>query len=123
MLFRSPGNYEDYLWRKSQPGGAREPGEFDASAPLQTTPDGESSVEVKRLNPLKLKKMQDRQGEIEEEVARLEAEIAAYEAELADFKSAEETMRLMELLGALRAELEERLAEWEQVSSSIEANS
>ena len=67
--------------------------------------------------------MQDRQGEIEEEVARLEAEIAAYEAELADFKSAEETMRLMELLGALRAELEERLAEWEQVSSSIEANS
>ena len=52
----------------------------------------------KRLNPIRLRQMQERCEEIEEEVARLEAEIADIERELADFKSVEETMRLTQLL-------------------------
>jgi hypothetical protein len=49
-------------------------------------------------------------------------EIADYEQALANFKSAEETVRITELLQARRADLESLLAEWEQVAQAIEAN-
>jgi ATP-binding cassette subfamily F protein 3 len=75
-----------------------------------------------RLNPIRLRQMKDRRRAIEDEVTRLEVEIADYEAALAHFKSAEETMRLSELLTARRADLESLMAEWEQVAELIEAN-
>ena len=48
--------------------------------------------------------------------------LAEYERALANFTSAEKTMRTTELLGARRADLEALMAEWEQVSQTIEAN-
>jgi len=53
-------------------------------------------------------------------VASLESEIAQHEEALADFKSVEETMRLTELLGARRKDLDTRVAEWEELSASLE---
>ncbi|HWQ56502.1 MAG TPA: ABC-F family ATP-binding cassette domain-containing protein [Bryobacteraceae bacterium] len=118
-----PGNYEDYLWRKEQATASQGPTSGDANgAPSGADIESEKPVEVKRLNPLKLKMMQDRQLEIERAVAQLELEIAGYEADLAAFKSVEESKRVMELLGARRFELEARLEEWEQVSGRIESN-
>ena len=76
----------------------------------------------KRINPIKLRQMEDRCHAIEEEVARVEAEIADCERELANFRSAEETMRVSDLLTARREELENLLAEWEEVSHAIEAS-
>ncbi len=116
-----PGNYEDYLWRKKAAVEASASSD-EPQAPVaeEIAEEIQKAVEVKRINPIKLRKMQERQEEIEEEVARLEAEIASYEASLAEFKSAEETVRTMELLAACRAELERRLAEWEEVSSTLE---
>jgi ATP-binding cassette, subfamily F, member 3 len=110
-----PGNYEDYLWRKQ--GGespVREP--EPAPAPLPA-----HSEAKRRVNPIKLKKLQDRLKEVERQVATLESEIARHEAALADFKSVEETMRLNEIVSARRSELESRVAEWEQLSSEMEA--
>ena len=66
--------------------------------------------------------MKERQGAIEDEVTRLEVEIADYEQALADFRSAEESIRLSELLAARRADLDALLAEWEEVAQVIEAN-
>src|SRR5580704_12891934 len=65
-----PGNYEDYLWRK---GG----GEVDLSLSLATAPSvnghvtskPEPAAPAKRVNPIKLRQMQDRCKELEEEVA------------------------------------------------------
>jgi len=71
---------------------------------------------------IKLRHMKQRRHAIEDEVTRLEVEIADYEGALANFRSAEETQRLTELLNSRRADLNALMAEWEQVAQAIEAN-
>ncbi len=114
-----PGNYEDYLWRKG--GGtsiiAEPEPEPEPVAPVVTAP----VEQKKRINPMKLEKLRTRLKEVEQRVAELESEIAQHDAALADFKSVEETMRISELVTARRKELEEREAEWESISSELEA--
>ncbi len=116
------GNYEDYLRRKES--AAAMEAATEAEAVPDTAPEAASTEvsKAKRLNPIKLRQMQDRCTEIEEEVARREAEIAGYEAELADFKNAEETQRLMGLVAAGREALEALMREWEEISREIEEN-
>ena len=120
-----PGNYEDYLWRKA--GGeqqAVEQSAAEAPPPVAVAAAADPAVpKVARLNPIKLRRMQERQGEIEEEVSRLETEIADHEAALNNFVSVEETKRVTDLLEARRSDLEALLAEWEEVGRNIEANS
>jgi ATP-binding cassette subfamily F protein 3 len=116
-----PGNYEDYLWRKSGGGGSL------AGAPsVEAAPDVSEAAEAKgperRVNPIKLRQMQERRAAIEVAVSQTEAEIAELEAALGNFVSVEETVRLNEVLTARRADLEALLAEWEEVAQSIEAN-
>jgi ATP-binding cassette, subfamily F, member 3 len=116
-----PGNYEDYLWRKS--GG---PATLAAPAATVTVveqqPPPPPKPPEKRVNPLKLQQMKDRQGKIEAQTARLEAEIAEYEAELGNFVSVDETKRVSGLLDSRKGELGKLLAEWEEVAEAIEAN-
>ncbi len=121
-----PGNYEDYLWRKS--GGpealALEQAKAEAKQQARAAepePVAAAQDSKKRLNPMKLKKLQDRLKEVELSVASLESEIARHEAALGDFKSVEETMRLTELVAGRRKDLEARVAEWEQLSAELEA--
>ena len=114
-----PGNYEDYLWRKA--GG---PETLSESVSKPAAAAHESAVSQgddsgKRVNPMKVKKLKERLGSVEKEVAALEADIAAHEAALADFKTIEETMRLTELVAAQRKTLEARMAEWEQLSAEL----
>jgi len=116
-----PGNYEDYLWRKS---GGAEALDAAASQPAAATPDAATPAKpAQRLNPIKLRQMKDRRSEIEAAVARLEAEIAEAEAALGNFVSVEETTRLTELVAASQTGLSALLEEWEQVEQSIEVNS
>ena len=119
-----PGNYEDYLWRKS--GG---PETLAATLPAHelaesngTAPPAEAKALEKRVNPIKLRQMQDRRATLEADVSRTETEIAELESSLANFVSVEETVRLNELLIARRAALEKMVVEWETVVQSIEAN-
>ena len=67
--------------------------------------------------------MRERQDSIEIEVAKLEAEIAECEGALSNFVSVEETVRVSGVLEERRADLRALMAEWEEVSHSIEANS
>ena len=127
-----PGDYEDYLWRKEGGSGATaappepepemrpvvHPGAAAPSKPgAQPKRDGTG-----RLNPIKLRQMKERRRAIEDEVTRLEVEIADFEQALANFRSAEQTRDLAELLAARRKDLEGLLAEWEDVAQTIEAN-
>jgi ATP-binding cassette, subfamily F, member 3 len=114
-----PGNYEDYLWRKegkvvdlTLPGAP-------SAAPSPQSPA--PSPSAKRVNPLKLKKMQDRCQQLEQLIGRKESEIAGFEADLANFVSADESLRVSNLLEKTRAELSEHLKEWEQVSQLMES--
>src|SRR6266404_6148205 len=111
-----PGNYEDYLWRK---GGGASPVVVEAEP--EPEPVAAAPVDSKkRVNPMKMKKLQDRLHEVEQQVSALESEIQQHETALADFKSVDETMRLTELVSARRSELETRVAEWEELSSALE---
>jgi ATP-binding cassette subfamily F protein 3 len=122
-----PGNYEDYLWRKQGGAPAAPAPEVPAPATVEKTPAPvaprpSQQAADKRLNPIKLRQMKERRRAIEDEVTRLEVEIADYEQALANFKSAEETVRVSDLLNARRADLTSLLAEWEEVAQAIEAN-
>ena len=120
-----PGNYEDYLWRKSNPAPVQVEPEPETPPAQSDTPSAgaASAAAGKRLNPIKLRQMKERRREIEEEVSRLETEIADHEQALGNFVSAEETMRVTHLLESRRKDLEALMAEWEEVAEAIEANS
>jgi ATP-binding cassette subfamily F protein 3 len=121
-----PGNYEDYLWRKQGQAGAAagvEAGPEAAEEVFQGPPAEQGGRAERRLNPIKLRRMRERQDSIEIEVAKLEAGIAECEAALSSFVSVEETVRVNGLLEARRTDLRALMAEWEEVSHSIEANS
>ncbi len=116
-----PGTYEDYLWRKQ--GGpealeaaqkAKEPEPIAVPAPAA------AEEHKKRVNPMKIQKLRDRLKALEGEVTRLESEIAQAETAMGDFKSVEETQRLSDLVTTHRATLENRLAEWEELSAQLE---
>jgi ATP-binding cassette, subfamily F, member 3 len=119
-----PGNYADYLWRKG--GGAEQaPTLKDVligvppAEPIPITSKATSGA--KRMNPIKLKQMQEQAKQLEERIAALESEIQRSEMALSDFVGAEEATRLSNLLESLRAELQTAMGEWEQVTEQIEA--
>jgi ATP-binding cassette subfamily F protein 3 len=118
-----PGNYEDYLWRKE---GKQVDLTLTGLAPslngtaphaVETLPENHSPA--KRVNPIKLKRMQDRCQEVEGEISHLESQIASYEAELANFVSSEETIRVSNLMEARRSELGALMKEWEEISGQL----
>jgi len=122
-----PGGYEEFMWRKESTGAEPVGDDRRPNTPtLSDVPVEDDRAPIdspkKRLNPIKLKQMQDRAQELEEEITRLEEGIAECENGLLTFVSAEETKRLMELQTSRKSELERAMAEWEEISSAIEMN-
>jgi ATP-binding cassette subfamily F protein 3 len=115
-----PGNYEDYLWRKQ--GKPLDLALVKDDAPNSNHVAPPPASPAKRLNPIKLKQMQERCHELEERIAETEAEIAGYENDLANFVSAEETVRVSGLVEKRRTDLSALLAEWEEVSQVVESH-
>jgi ATP-binding cassette subfamily F protein 3 len=118
-----PGNYEDYLWRK-QRNPEDQSGE-SSGRPDPTLSDvpgytEQKSESRKRLNPIKMKQMQERCQQMEEQIAVLEEGIAECERELQSFVSANETQRQTELLSQRRADLAALMVEWEELSIALE---
>jgi ATP-binding cassette subfamily F protein 3 len=114
-----PGNYADYLWRKAG-GPAQTPTVRD------TMVDGPPAALItmrtaKRINPIRLKQMQDEARNLESRIAELEADIQRSEMALSDFVGAEEAMRLSAVLDSHRAQLNEAMTRWESVSAELEA--
>jgi ATP-binding cassette, subfamily F, member 3 len=116
-----PGNYEDYLWRKS--GKPLDISLAPAAEPRPELVPVAVSAEkpAKRVNPMKIQKLRDRCGSVEQDIARTEAEIASLEGELASFRSADESLRVAQKLDDARAGLERLMREWEELSASIQA--
>jgi ATP-binding cassette, subfamily F, member 3 len=118
-----PGNFADYLWRKQ--GGAEQKPTLDdvliGVPPALPIPMPQRPVAAKRINPIKLKQMQDHAKRLEARIAELESEIQQSEMALSDFVGAEEATRLSGVLDAQRTELEQTMSQWEQVTEEIEA--
>jgi ATP-binding cassette subfamily F protein 3 len=112
-----PGNYEDYMWRKEgKQIDLNLPANGHVAAANHQQPITNNQQPAKRINPMKLKKQQDRARELETQIAALEAEIASDEESLANFVSAEETVRLSTQVEKRRAALSALLSEWEETS-------
>jgi ATP-binding cassette subfamily F protein 3 len=124
-----PGNYEDYLWRKQ--GGpekvkaslaadlkslAPAPEPVVAQQPIATP----SAAPARKLNPIKLKQMEDRLKFAEEEIPRLEEQIAAVEERLGNFVSAEQSQKDAAELDRLRNDKAILTAEWEELAMALE---
>ena len=119
-----PGNYEDYLWRKSggpSPGQEPTPPPEHAPAAVGELPLPEVPQKPKRLNPIVLRQLEERCASLEEEIARLEAEIAGRQEALTVFHSAGESLRLTRALEESRNRLEALVREWEEASTALEA--
>ncbi len=144
-----PGNYEDYLWR-TQGGAAQQTAAIEnelvaelsasrisagkvsssparrvsPSPPATPTNGGKpkpADAKSRRLNPIKRKQIQDRLQHVEEEITRLEAAIALYETQLQTFVSAEETQRQTHELALRKADLQNLMTEWEELSEALQA--
>jgi ATP-binding cassette subfamily F protein 3 len=120
-----PGNYEDYLWQKGR--GAA--GQVDSGTAFEASQSSQEGVTIgkreepearpKKLNPILVRRMRERHDELEEQIARCETEITTHEVDLATFKSAEESIRLAKLLDERRAQLQDMLKEWEQITLAL----
>src|SRR5262249_18359826 len=122
------GIKEDCWRRKGGGGRKRAPGTAIikpevAAAVVKPQPVLAGAVKDRRLNPIKLRQMKERRRAIEDEVTRLEVEIADFEAALSNYRTAEESQLMADLLKARRADLDALLMEWEEVAQTIEANS
>jgi ATP-binding cassette, subfamily F, member 3 len=123
-----PGGYEDYLWRKQ--GGPEKittaivedlrPAVVAVEVPAKV--DAAASA-VKRLNPIKLRQLEDRLRSSEEEVLRLEGAIAAAEEKMGVFTSAEDSQRTAAELEDLRGRRAALLSEWEELALMLEEQS
>jgi ATP-binding cassette subfamily F protein 3 len=112
-----PGNYEDYLWRKEQEAAGAIP---LSGAPLNgASPAAPASAKPqKKLNPIKMKQLEDRVAEIEKTIARLEAECVELSTEMG--KRPGEAGRLAVDLGGLRQRIGQLEAEWEAAAAALE---
>jgi len=129
-----PGNYEDYLWRKNGGGDAAVVAPAPAKAeskpksapvaakPPVSAPERDKEEKQRRLNPIKLRQMKQRQRSIEDEITRLEVEIADFEHSLSSFQSAEMSIEIAGMLESRREDMKNLLGEWEEVSTILEAN-
>jgi ATP-binding cassette subfamily F protein 3 len=120
-----PGGYEEFMWRKQNTAQAEQSEKLESENVAQTfrsVQDEPEPPKSKRINPIKLKMMQDRAQELEDEITRLEEGIAECETALLTFVSADETKRLIQLQKSRKQELERAMAEWEELSAAIETN-
>jgi len=146
-----PGNYEDYLFRKS--GGLAKIAEAAAANPNvdsatgmlkpvkqvgATSPAVEAGnstheiagslapviatpkKEIKRLNPIKLKLLEDRVAALEQELPNLEARILSAEQQQALYTTAEAAITIAAELDQLREDHAARTAEWEDLATQLE---
>src|SRR3954462_7203936 len=118
-----PGNYEDYRWRKENAAArtSSHPSVQGKEAAAELAPSNGDQSKAKRLNPIKLKQMQERCAELEEEIEEHESRLRDLETALRAFVSLEQTARLSRELKENRVSLDNLLKEWEETSQLIAA--
>ena len=120
-----PGNYEDYLYRKDV-GAASPPQSITSALVKPALPDTPSpappmeTARAKKLNPIRLRQMQERLQFVEEEIPRGEAAMEVTENALGSYVSAEESQRLSAELARQREENKALAAEWEELMLLLE---
>src|SRR5205823_2601300 len=107
----------------AEPAGGTRPA-VKQKAPMRPPagPTKTQDEKQRRLNPIKLRQIKERQRAIEDEITRLEVEIADFEQALSHYQSAEMSIEIAGMLESRQQDMKNLLAEWEEVSGAIEAN-
>ncbi len=125
------GNYEDYLWQISQQAEPQRPANSRAAAqksedhppsPAMTSADPSDGeiAPAKRINPIRLRQMQERCDTLEEEIPRMEAAIQTTEQQMAVYISPEQYQAQLDQLDTFRADHAALLTEWEELMLQLE---
>ncbi len=133
------GNYEDYLWQilrarqishqadpQTSNGSPEAGGKLNANVAATSSPErrennkNEETARAKRINPIRLRQMQERCSILEEEIPRMEAAILTTEQQMGVFVSAEQYQAQAGQLETLRAEHAVMLTEWEDLMMQME---
>ncbi|MHB1796394.1 MAG: ABC-F family ATP-binding cassette domain-containing protein, partial [Acidobacteriaceae bacterium] len=130
------GNYEDYLWqisRQTEPDATtpspaelkKSNGNLSSPTPAivpanEQQPENEPIKRVGRINPIRLRQMQERCNALEEEIPRMEAAIQTTEQQLGAYVSAEHYQAQQRQLDEMRAEHAGLLTEWEELIVQLE---
>ena len=88
--------------------------------PASPTEPATAKKDIKRLNPIKLKQLEDRVAAIEAELNTLDTKIMDAEDRLGHFVSAEESQRIASDLEAMRARHAQLTAEWETAATQLD---
>ena len=75
---------------------------------------------AKKVNPLKLKQMQERVRYAEDEMPRMEDRMTAIETAMGSFTTAEQSQRQSAELAEVRRAHEVLMREWEELSTQLE---
>ncbi len=94
------GGYEDYL-RRTKPEPEPVAAGEKAATPVEVKQTGQ-----KRINPMKLKQLEDHLAEVESEIALRETDVAENEAQRSNYSSAQEIQRHATQPAAGRAAIE-----------------
>jgi ATP-binding cassette subfamily F protein 3 len=86
----------------------------------QTLNSVQPQIPIKRLNPIKLKQLEDRLQHAEQNISRLESAITVAEERLGNFSSAEQSQKDAAELETLRNQRTAALTEWEELSLTLE---
>ena len=117
-----PGNYEDYLFRK-QGGVAQMQARIVAAvrpAPVEVAAPAPQDIQKKRVNPIKLKQMQQECSKLEEAIHKYESEIADCEQKMSGTASGDDLMKLSTKVQKLVGERDETMEKWEVAAAELE---
>jgi ATP-binding cassette subfamily F protein 3 len=91
--------------------------------PPELEPAKAAAAPVKRLNPIKLKRLEERVALIEGELSAVDERIATTEEHLGHYTSAEDSQRTAAELEELRSLRTALTAEWEELATALEEQS
>jgi ATP-binding cassette subfamily F protein 3 len=106
-----PGNYEEYLSAKQRE--AAPPAVIAPAATVAEAVESKAAVPARRLNPMKVKQLEERCVALEAEIGLLEMEAAALDEKLATQLLHDEARKVVEASAAKREKIERLTAEWE----------
>jgi ATP-binding cassette, subfamily F, member 3 len=134
-----PGTYAEFVRDQEERAGGGGLNQSSAAAPMKAVAAAETAEpaspriesvngpgepigkeRIRKLNPIKLKQMEERCAFLEEEVPRIESSIAHTEGALGNFVSVAETERQSRLLEESREQLATLTSEWEELMMQLE---
>ena len=122
------GNYEDFLRQTS--GLASHPetrpapstgSALSAASPTAVKLEEDTPAKTRRINPIRLRQMQERCAELEEEIPRLESAIRTVDEEMGTYRSQQQHEEQFAQAQRLREEHTALLSEWEELMLQLEA--